>query len=447
MVTLGEATARPLQAYRASLLDFVDDPETRADAHRWVPDGLLLVRDGRVLDSGPYARLSGHLTDDVALHDYAGHVIVPGFVDTHVHFPQTEMVGAYGEELLAWLETYTFPTERAFADREHARAVARVFLREMLRNGTTSALVFATVHRVSAEVLFEEARACNLRLIAGKVLMDRNAPAWLCDTPESGYADSKALIAAFHGQGRLAYAVTPRFAPTSSPAQLRMARRLLEEHPDCYLHTHVAENLREVAWATALFADETPPGTSYLGVYEHFGLLGARSVLAHGVHLAPPDFALLARRGAALAFCPTSNLFLGSGLFPLARADAHGVKVGLGTDIGAGTSFSLLQTLNEAYKVTKLQGGTLSALRAFYLATLGGARALSIDAHVGSFQPGREADFVVLDPRATPLLAFRSERAKSFEEQLFVLITLGDDRCVRATYVAGALAHARDGAA
>jgi guanine deaminase len=219
---------------------------------------------------------------------------------------------------------------------------------------------------------------------------------------------------------------------------------LLDEFSDCYLHTHVAENRSEVAWVAELFAREAPPGTSYLGVYEHFGLLGERSVFAHGVHLEPRDFALLAQRGASLAFCPTSNLFLGSGLFPLHVAEQHGVKVGLGTDIGAGTSFSLLQTLDQAYKVVKLQGETLSPLRAFYLATLGAARALSIDGYVGSLEPGREADFVVLDPRATPLLAFRSERAKSFEELLFVLITLGDDRAVRATYVAGSRAHARD---
>ncbi|MET0340742.1 MAG: guanine deaminase [Polyangiales bacterium] len=439
-----DARTRPVQAYRASLLDFVDDPAKRADAHRFVEDGLLLVQDGRVLASGPYASLSARLGDHVALFDHTGCFLVPGFIDAHVHFPQTEMVGAYGEELLTWLETYTYPTERAFADEAYARAVARVFLRELLRHGTTSALVFASVHKASAVALFDEARALNLRIIAGKVLMDRNAPAYLCDTPESGFEDSRALIEAYHGQGRLRYAVTPRFAPTSSPAQLRAARRLLDAYPDCHLHTHVAENLGEVAWATSLFAAETPPGTSYLGVYEHFGLLTERAVFAHGVHLEDRDFALLSSRGSAIAFCPTSNLFLGSGLFPLARADAHGVKVGMGTDIGAGTSFSLLQTLNEAYKVVKLQGGTLSALRALYLATLGSARALAIDGEVGSFLPGREADFVVLDPRATPLLAFREARAKSFEERLFVLLTLGDDRAVAATYVAGVLQHARD---
>jgi guanine deaminase len=440
-VTAGKTTAEA-RGYRATIVHFRDDPSGRADAAELFDDGLLVVERGHVVDVGPAAALAAKYPG-LEVVDYRGKILVPGFVDTHVHYPQTEMMGAYGEELLAWLEAYTFPTERAFVDKEYARSVATVFLRELLRNGTTSALVFATVHKGSVEALFEEAEKLGMRIITGKVLMDRHAPDDLCDTPESGYRESRQLIEAWHKRGRLGYAVSPRFAATSSPAQLREARRLLEES-DCHMQTHVAENKREVAWVEELFRGEVPAHTSYLGVYDHFGLLTERAVLAHGVHLADADFALLAARGSALSFCPTSNLFLGSGLFRLDFARAQQVKVGLGTDIGAGTSFSLLQTLNEAYKVVKLQGGKLSALSAFYLATLGSARALALEDQIGSLLPGREADFVVLDPAATPLLAFRSERATTLEEKLFVLITLGDDRCVRATYVAGALVHDRD---
>lgn len=433
-----------MRAFRASLLHFLEDPAASDEAYEYHEDGLLLVDSGHVVELGPYEALRARYPE-VQLTDYRGQLIVPGFVDTHVHYPQTELIASYGEELLAWLDSYIFPGELAFADKVHAQRVARVFLRELLRNGTTTALVFATVHSVSVEALFEEAEQLGMRIVTGKVLMDRNAPEGLRDTAESAYTESKQLIETWHGRGRLGYAVTPRFAITSTPAQLRAARRLLDEHPECYLHTHVAENEREVAWVAEVFAQEVPPGTSYLGVYQHFGLLTERSVFAHGVHLSEADFRALATHASAISFCPTSNLFLGSGLFRLDAAQRHGVKVGIGTDVGAGTSFSLLQTLGEAYKVVKLQGGTLSATRAFYLATLGSARALDLDDKIGSLAPGREADFVVLDLAATPLLAFRQARSQTLEEKLFVTMMLGDDRSVRATYVAGALAHERDG--
>ncbi|MEY4512518.1 MAG: hypothetical protein RLZZ450_4640 [Pseudomonadota bacterium] len=425
------------------MLHLLGDPHVAPQAYAYFDDGLLIIEHGHVLALGPYATLLDQ-HPGLEVVDYTGKLIVPGFIDTHVHYPQTEMIGSYGEELLAWLDAYTYPTERAFADKDYARSVAKVFLRELLRNGTTSALVFATVHRASVDALFEEAEQLGMRLITGKVLMDRNAPAYLRDTPQTAYDESKELIAAWHNKGRLSYAVTPRFAGSSSPEQLRAAARLLVEHPDCYLQTHVAENKSEVRWIESLYADEVPPHTSYLGVYDHFQLMTERAVFAHGIHLDDEDFDLLARRKSAVSFCPTSNLFLGSGLFRLDHAQQRGVKVGLGTDIGAGTSFSLLQTLNEAYKVVKLQGGKLSALRAFYLATLGSARALELADKIGSLLPGREADFVVLDPDATPLLAFRNRKVSSIDERLFVLMTLGDDRAVRATYVAGALVHDRD---
>jgi guanine deaminase len=337
------------------------------------------------------------------------------------------------------LNNYTFPCESQFADKAHADQVADIFLAELLRNGTTTALVFASVHPQSVDALFEAAERLNLRLIAGKVMMDRNAPDYLVDTAASSYADSKALIERWHGKGRLHYAVTPRFAPTSTAEQLALAGQLLGEHPGLYMQTHISENVKEVEWVKALF----PERKNYLDVYDHYQLLGERSVLAHGVHLCDDECARLAETGSAIAFCPTSNLFLGSGLFNLPQAERFKVNVGLGTDVGGGTSFSLLQTLNEAYKVMQLQGEKLSPFKSLYLATLGGARALRLEDRIGTLQPGSDADFVVLDYNATPLLSYRISQSKSFEETLFVLMTLGDDRTVLETYAAGRRVHQR----
>ncbi|HXR01968.1 MAG TPA: guanine deaminase, partial [Pseudomonas sp.] len=353
--------------------------------------------------------------------------------------PQTGMVGSYGEQLLDWLNTYVFPCEKQFEDPEHSAQVADIFLKELLRNGTTTALVFGSRHKESVEALFSAAEKLNLRMIAGKVMMDRNAPDYLVDTAESSYVDSKALIERWHGKGRLHYAVTPRFAPTSTPQQLALAGQLLSEYPDLYMQTHISENLKEVEWVKALF----PERKNYLDVYDHFKLLGERSVFAHGVHLCDEQCERLAQTGSAIAFCPTSNLFLGSGLFNLPMAERHKVNVGLGTDIGAGTSFSILQTLNEAYKVMQLQGARLSPFKSLYLATLGGARALRLEEKIGNLHEGTEADFVVLDFNATPLLSYRMKQATGIEEQLFVLMTLGDDRTVSETYSAGVLVHKR----
>jgi guanine deaminase len=430
------------KAYRAALVHSLADPaEVGVQAsYEYIPDGLLVVEDGKITAMGPADTLMAQLPADVTVTHYPEALITPGFIDTHVHFPQTGMVGAYGEQLLDWLNNYTFPCEAQFADKAHADQVAGIFLKELMRNGTTTALVFASVHPQSVDALFEAAERLDLRLITGKVMMDRNAPDYLVDTAESGYQDSKALIERWHGKGRLHYAVTPRFAPTSSEAQLTLAGRLLAEYPGLYMQTHISENLKEVEWVKALF----PEREHYLDVYDHYRLLGERSVLAHGVHLCDAECARLAETGSAIAFCPTSNLFLGSGLFDLAQAERHGVNVGLGTDVGGGTSFSLLQTLNEAYKVMQLQGEKLSPFKSLYLATLGGARALRLEDRIGTLQPGTDADFVVLDYRATPLLSYRLQQSKSFEETLFVLMTLGDDRTVLETYAAGNRVHRRD---
>ncbi|WP_434456762.1 guanine deaminase [Stutzerimonas urumqiensis] len=427
------------KAYRAALLHCLADPRDVGieASHEYFEDGLLVVEAGKVARIGAASELLPTLPAGTEVIEYKDALITPGFIDTHIHYPQTGMIASYGEQLLDWLNTYTFPTERAFADKAHASEVAEVFLRELLRNGTTTALVFGSVHKESVDAFFEQAHKLDLRMIAGKVLMDRSAPDYLTDTAESGYADSKALIERWHGKGRLHYAVTPRFAPTSTPEQLALAGKLFKEYPDLYMHTHLSENRKEIEWVRELF----PERKGYLDVYDHHDLIGARSVFAHGVHLCDDECKRLGETGSAVAFCPTSNLFLGSGLFDLEKVEGFGVRVGLGTDVGAGTSFSQLQSLNEAYKVMQLQGKKLDPFKSLYLATLGGARALYLDDRIGNLQPGKDADFVVLDYKATPLIDYRLRQARSLEERLFALMILGDDRAVKETYAAGVSVH------
>lgn len=421
--------------YRGAILHCLASPDDQGKAwHEYIDDGLLVVADGRVHACGAYASLCPVMAD-LAIKDYRGHLLVPGFIDTHIHYPQAEMIGAYGEQLLQWLTSFTYPTEGKYKDYPYARRMAEFFLDELLRNGTTSALVFAAVQPASVDALFDAALARGLRLITGKVLMDRNAPAYLLDTATSAYEDSRALISKWHGKGRLGYAVTPRFAATSTPAQLAVAGRLKSEFPDVYLQTHLCENKSEISWVQTLF----PERQGYLDVYHHYGLTGERSVFAHGIHLSDAEVDLLAATKSVVAFCPTSNLFLGSGLFPYRRYMQRGLRIGLGTDVGAGTSFSMLKTVGEAYKVNQLQGSCLPAMEGLYLATLGGARALSLDSRLGNFLPGKEADFVVLNPRATALSALRYDQSPELEQKLFSLMMLGDDRHVAATYVAGRL--------
>jgi guanine deaminase len=430
-----------VQAYRASLLHFHADPAFTEDAYSWIEDGLLVIEDGRVKAAGDYARLAATLPAGVIAHDYRGQIITPGFIDTHLHYPQTDMIASPAPGLLPWLETYTFPTERQFADPVHARATAEFFLDELTRCGTTTAVVYCTVHRESVDAFFEASEARNLRMVAGKVLMDRNCPDFLREL-EGSIGESEALINKWHKHARSLYAITPRFAPTSSPAQLGAIAELARAYPDTFIQTHVSENQDEVNWVRELY----PDARSYLGVYDGYGLMRPRALFGHCIWLDDEDFARMAATGSAASVCPTSNLFLGSGLFDFEKADGAGALVTLGTDVGAGTSFSMLQTMNEAYKVARLKGSYLPALRMFYLATLGAARAMELEGTIGSFAVGAEADFIVLDPQSTPLLARRSSHCNSLEEQLFALALLGDDRAVRATYAAGMKVHERGGA-
>ncbi|QSX33298.1 guanine deaminase [Shewanella avicenniae] len=431
------ASARPFvekRAIRASFLHFIANPAEVANpqhSYQFFADGLLVIHDGLIAELRDYHAEDAERYPE--LEDRSGQLIMPGFVDTHIHYAQTEMIAAYGEQLLEWLDTYTFPTEQQFADKDYASKIAQFVINELLKNGTTSALVFGTVHPQSVDAIFEQAAARNMRLIAGKVMMDRNAPEYLLDTPESGYAESKALIEKWHNRDRLQYAITPRFAPTSTPEQLNMAGRLKAEYPDTYVQTHVSENKNEIEWAKSLF----PECRGYFDIYQHYGLTGAKSIFSHAIHLTDEEWQAFSETDSVIAFCPSSNMFLGSGLFALERATAAKVRVGLGTDVGAGTSFSPLQTLSDAYKVMQLRGQKLSALDGFYLATLGGAQALSLSDKIGTLAVGSEADLVVLDWAATEVQRLRMHNSNGLEDRLFALMMLGDDRNIAATYVAG----------
>ncbi len=426
-----------LRGFRGEILSVAHDPAEAPDAVRHEADGLLVVEQGHVVARGAYAEVTPRFPG-LAVKRLTG-LIVPGFIDAHVHYPQLGRIASHGEQLLDWLERHIFPAEMAFADPAHAARVAEAFLAELLRHGTTSALVFGTVHAASVDAFFTAAEARGLRMVCGKVLMDLG-PEGLRDTPEAARADSEALIRKWHGRGRLTYAVTPRFALTSSDAQLAVAGELLAAHPGVLLHTHLAENTREIAEVAARFTE----AADYLDVYDRFGMVTDRSVFAHGVHLPDRSCARLAQTGAGIAVCPSSNFFLGSGMFDFGQAERHGVRLGLGSDIGAGTSLFLLHNGGLAYQAGLPRGYALDPFRALWLATGGSARLLHIDKAVGMLAQGQEADFVVLDDKATPLMARRTAEA-TLAERLFALQVLGDDRAVRRTYVMGRCVWNRDG--
>ena len=422
------------QAFRAPIYHCLADPGEAGDASatQYFDDGLLVVEDGIIVAIGDAAELlTGHA--DIPLEAFPDKLIVPGLIDCHVHFPQVDIIASYGERLLDWLDRYAYPCEMRYGNAAYANAAAGFFLDELLRNGTTTAAVFATVHPQSADAIFSAADARNMRLIAGKVLMDINCPGELQDTPTSGYEDSKQLIERWHGKGRLGYAITPRFAITSSEEQLAAAGRLANEYPDTWVHTHLAENQAEIDEVASQFSWSS----SYLNVYDHFGLLRERSVFAHCLHLGDGDRALMSEKGGAAAFCPSSNLFLGSGLYDLRKMGDAGLRTGLASDVGGGTSLSMLRTMGEAYKVLQLQHQSLPAARALYLATLGAAETLRLEDKIGNLLPGKEADFIVLDAKGTDMSARRLAETQTPEELLFALTMLADDRHIAATFVNG----------
>jgi guanine deaminase len=420
-------------AIRARLLDFGGDPTFSATAVRLIDDGLLLIENGRIVGRGEYGALARALSPSETLADHSGCLLLPGFIDAHTHFPQLDVIGSPASGLLDWLNQHTYPAEMRFAEPEVCREAAAFFFDELARHGTTSACVLGTVHPQSVDALFAEAQARGVRLVAGKCLMDRNCPEPLRDSAERGVQQSIELAARWHGKDRLAYAITPRFAASSTPRQLQLAGEMARARPDLYVLSHVAECEDEVRWVRELY----PQARSYLDVYDSVGLLRELAVYAHCIWFDDADRRRFAQSRAVAAACPSSNLFLGSGAFDFRAAAQTGMRLALGTDVGGGQTFSMLATMRAAHDVARSRGAALRATQLFYWATRGAADALGLGNKVGTLEPGAEADFVVLDPAATPLLARRSAAAKSVEALLFALMILGDDRAVRETYIAG----------
>lgn len=430
-----------VQLFRGEIFYFKTSPLERADAYFYYLDGALIIADGKIVEAGPYEQVHTRYPD-LPIVDYTGKLIMPGFIDSHIHYSQSEIIGMCGHQLLDWLNKYTFPAEQAFASEEHALEIARFFVDELLKNGTTTCMAYATVHPVSVSALFTVASAYNMRMMTGKVLMDRNAPDGLTDTLEQGDDDCRKLIESWHQNGRNQYVVTPRFAITSTLAQLKNAARLHAEYPDTYIQTHLSENKTEIESALSL----CPGHKDYLEVYERVGLLTDRSVFGHCIHLSQEEGIRLSACKSVIAHCPTSNMFLGSGLFDMKQANQLGLQTTLGTDVGAGTSFSMFRTMGEAYKVQQLNGYSMSVFESFYKCTLGSARALNLEDKIGSFNPGCEADFIIVDCASTSAQRLRMDYLCrndkwNIESKLFGLQTLGDDHTVVATYLMGKLVY------
>jgi guanine deaminase len=421
---------------RGRILTFHDEPmngEVSQASFTYLEDGGLLIRDGKIVAMEDYAQLRASEGRNAEVIDHRPHLIMPGFIDCHIHYPQMQVVGSYAGALMEWLDKYTFVEEQRFGNQGHPEHIASAFFDELIRHGTTTAAAYCSVHKASVNAFFTEAHRRNMRMIAGKVMMDRNAPAGLLDTPQSGYDDSKALIGEWHGKGRQLYAITPRFAPTSTPEQLEMSGALVREFPELHVQTHLCENTAEITFVAELF----PWSRDYTQVYEHYGLLGPKTLLGHCIHLTDAEVETIADRKSVTVFCPTSNLFIGSGLFDLARLRASNIRNAIATDIGGGTSYSMLRTLDEGYKILNIQGQRYHPLRSFYQVTLGNARALSLEGLIGSFVAGAEADCVVLNAGSTPAMRIRMETVETLVEELMLLQTMGDDRAIAEVYVAG----------
>ena len=422
---------------RARTLSFLRAPLSMDDtaAWRYESDGALLVADGIILASGPYAAVREQARADAIEIDHRPHLIVPGFIDTHVHFPQMQVIGSYAANLLEWLNTYTFPEECRFVETAHAERIAGFFYDEMIRHGTTTAVAYCSVHKASADAYFGEALKRNMRMVGGKVMMDRNAPQGLLDTAQMGYDETRAVIEDWHGKGRNHVAITPRFAITSTPEQMSAAQALAREFPDLHIQTHLSENRDEIDFTCSLFSE----AEDYTDIYARYGLLGPRSLFGHCIHLSERERDAMSDTGSIAVHCPTSNLFLGSGLFPLKELMRREkpVRVSVATDVGGGTSYSMLKTMDEAYKIQQLLGERLNPFDSYYHMTLGNAEALSLANRIGTLEPGTDADFIVLNMAATPAMAVKAEVVNSLAEELFLLQTMGDDRAIVETYVAG----------
>ena len=423
-------------AIRSAMLTFKKDPffHEMDECLVYESDAVIVMEGGKITQVGRAQDILPSLYG-VEIKHYTDSIIIPGFIDSHVHYPQTEIIGAYGEQLLDWLNNYTFIAEQGFKNKEHASEVAKVFLKEQFRNGVTSSTVYCTVFPQSVDAIFEEAEKYDMRIMAGKVCMDRNAPEALLDTPQRAYDESSALIKKWHNKGRAEYVITPRFVPTSTPEQMEIMQALAAENPDMLIQSHVSENVNEVAWVK----DLCPKAKDYTDAYAQYGLVRPRAIYGHGIHLTDRELSVFSETGAAVAHCPTSNFFLGSGCLNVKklRDKNRPVHVGLATDLGAGTSFSMLQTMNEAYKAAQMNGTPYTSLHSFYLASRGTAEALGLQDKIGTIAVGMEADLTVLNLKSTPIIDYRMKYAKDLEEALFIQMTLGDDRAIAATYVAG----------
>lgn len=422
-----------MQIISGQLLEFTSDPSLGGEEpYTHITKGVLVMDQGKILWRGNTSDLPAKYKS-LPIENYPDCLIMPGFIDAHLHFPQYRMIAAFGKDLLDWLNRYTFIEEQRYGDEDIASAAATFFLDELARNGTTSCLAFSTIHPVALDALFSEADARNMALISGKTMMDRNAPEGLMDTATTAYDQSKALIEKWAGKPRLGYAVAPRFAVTSTQAQLEAAGALFKEFPETWMQTHLSENHGEIASV----AKDFPDAKDYTDVYDHVGLLGEKALFAHGVHLSERELARLSESGSAIVHCPTSNNFLGSGLFKYHATHKANVKIAFGSDIGGGTSYSMLETMRDAYIVSQLAGERISAFDAFYGSTLGNARVLGLDNEIGTLNVGSYADIVVLDPQATPIMKERHALSQSIHDVLFALMIMGDDRAIKQTYIAG----------
>ncbi len=427
-----------MKALQGRIFYLTKDPYlyNEEECYTFLEQGILILDDdGIIMDVGePSTLLPKYANIKIEYYDESC-LIVPGFIDAHVHYPQLEIIGAYGKQLLDWLNNYTFIAEQNFSNKDYARKIACFFIHELLRNGVTTAATYATVYAGSADALFKEASAVNFNMIGGKILMSRNAPDKLIEKPQQSFEDTKTLINKWHKNGRNKYAITPRFAITCPEEELEMAGELFKNTEGLFMQTHLSENNDEIAFTLELF----PKSKSYTEVYEKYNLLGRRALFGHGIHLSPKELQILSESESTIVHCPTSNMFLGSGLLDIesCKDPSRPIYIGLGSDVGAGTSLSPLQTLNEAYKVAQLQKQAMSAIKAFYILTLGNAESLDLAHEVGTFKKGLVGDITVLQTTGTPLMKFRNEYVKNIIEELFVQMTIGDDRSIKATYLAG----------